>query len=193
MMRPGIGAVVTELDRDELEELLTLRAQLEPPLIMAATARSSQAQFDQLRDMLARMGELASSDLEGWCTEHYLFHRRIFEFAGRPHSLRLATQVLNMVEPYQRLQIAEVGPQGHDREHAEIVAAMRAGDASGAAALATAAIAAVRQELSDLLLPATEEDPLARLRQAQTDGESAGRPTVGRIRRLRSALPVRRD
>src|SRR5579872_6519961 len=100
VMRPGIGAVVTELDPDELDELLSLRGQLEPPLIAAVVGRARPSELAALRQMVVQMQTLGDTDRDAWSTQHYLFHRQLFELAGRPHSLRLVTQVLNLVEPY---------------------------------------------------------------------------------------------
>src|SRR5579872_4601468 len=68
VMRPGIGAVVTELDPGELDELLCLRAQLEPPLTAAIVGRAGPPDFAALRQMVAQMAKLASSDRDAWCT-----------------------------------------------------------------------------------------------------------------------------
>ncbi len=173
VMRPGIGAVVTELDPDELDELLSLRAQLEPSLTAAIVGRAGPPDFARLRQMVAQMAELADADRDAWCTLHYLFHRRIFELAGRPHSLRLVTQVLNLVEPYMRLQVAQTGVHDHGAEHAAVLDALEAGDADRAAAMVSAALAAARKHLAEFL-PSVDagsgrDDPLALLRNIRPD------------------------
>jgi DNA-binding GntR family transcriptional regulator len=136
--------------------------------------------------MVARMGDLADSDMDAWSTQHYLLHRRIFELAGRPHSVRLVTQVLNLVEPYMRLQVAHTGARDHDAEHVRILDALEAGDADRAAALTAQSIASARQHLAEFLPSADatsgSEDPLALLRDVTPDPASAPLPGAHRLR-----------
>lgn len=173
VMRPGIGAVVTELNPEELDELLSLRAQLEPPLLAAVVDRAGPADFARLRQMVARLGEVAESDRDAWFPQDYLFHRRVFELAGRPHSLRLATQVLNLLEPYSWLLIARTGLTEHNERDLAILTALEAGDAGRARELAEAGLVSARQHLSDILpsldAGAAQDDPLALLRGATPD------------------------
>ncbi len=129
VMRPGVGAVITELRGKELQELFELRLQLEPPLTVAAVDRISTNDFAELTSILEKMSDLASSDLDGWASQHYLFHRRLFELAGKRHALRLVTQVQNLVEPYSRVHVSLVGAAQHsETEHATLLEAIRVGD-----------------------------------------------------------------
>lgn len=179
VMRPGTGAVVTELDPNELDELLSLRAQLEPPLVAAVVGRVGQSDFAQLRQMVAQMGKLANTDIDAWSTQHYLFHRRLFELAGRPHSLRLVTQVLNLVEPYMRLQLAQTGTRELDAGHLAVLDALEAGHADRAANLVSEALESARGHLAEFLpsaeVNAGRDDPLALLRGFTPDRELPGR------------------
>jgi len=150
IMRPGIGALVTELNAEDLNELYGLRLELEPPLASWIVARRRGQDEEELAGILARMADLGSRDLDGWVNQHYLFHRRLLELSGRRYSLRLVTQVLNLVEPYSRLYIHLVSPQRHSvAEHEEIMTALRAGDAGALAARMTRGLEVVRKELAD--------------------------------------------
>jgi DNA-binding GntR family transcriptional regulator len=177
VMRPGIGAVVTELDPDELDELLSLRAQLEPPLTAAIVGRAGPADFARLRQMTAQMAKVADTDRDAWCTSHYLFHRRAYELAGRPHSLRLVTQVLNLVEPYMRLQVAQTGVHEHGAEHDAILDMLEAGNANRAAKMVSKSLVTARKALAEFLPTADDqpnrEDPLALLRDPPLEEASA--------------------
>jgi DNA-binding GntR family transcriptional regulator len=150
VMRPGIGAVVTELSADEVNELYGLRLQLEPPLAEWIVARRREQDLTELEGILARMSTSEPHDVDGWANHHYLFHRRMVELSGRRHSLRLVTQVLNLVEPYSRLYVHLVGPEQHSiAEHQEIIAALRAGDVPGLEARMTHGLEVVRKQLVD--------------------------------------------
>ncbi|HEV2376389.1 MAG TPA: GntR family transcriptional regulator [Streptosporangiaceae bacterium] len=164
IMRPGIGAVVTELNADEVNELYGLRMQLEPPLAEWIVARQRAQDVTELEGILARMSASEPGDLDGWANQHYLFHRRMVELSSRRHSLRLVTQVLNLVEPYSRLYVHLVGPEKHSvAEHQEIIDAMRAGDAQGLAARMTQGLEVVRKQLVASMAGDDQHDDLAAL------------------------------
>jgi DNA-binding GntR family transcriptional regulator len=171
IMRPGIGAVVTELNTDDVNELYGLRLQLEPPLAGWIVARRRVEDLEELEGILARMSALEppdmsapkAPDLDGWINQHYLFHRRLIELSGRRYSVRLATQVLNLVEPYSRLYMHLVGPQHSVVEHEEIIAALRAGDADGLAARMTSGLEVVRKQLVESMARDDQDVDLASL------------------------------
>jgi DNA-binding GntR family transcriptional regulator len=172
VMRPGIGAVVTELNADDVNELYGLRLQLEPPLAEWIVARRRVQDLQELEGILARMSALAPpdasalkpADLDGWTNQHYLFHRRLIELSGRRYSVRLATQVLNLVEPYSRLYMHLVGPQQHSvAEHEEIIAALQAGDAAALAARMANGLEVVRKRLVDSMTSDDHDVDLASL------------------------------
>ncbi len=164
VMRPGIGAVVAELRPDELEELLELRMALEPPLLASVVGKVSAEQLAELRAHAQRLSELAlEGDVDSWCSEHYAFHRRLLELAGRRHSLRLVMQVVNLMEPYARVDasLATDGVRGRC-DHQALLDAIEAGDRELTRERAAAMIEASRTRLTGLILdqPA-DEDPLA--------------------------------
>lgn len=152
VIRPGIGVMVTELSADDVNELYGLRMQLEPPLAESIVSRLRGQDLNELEAILARMSTLEPNDLDGWTNQHYLFHRRLIELSGRRHSIRLAIQVQNLVEPYSRLYMHLIGPQQHSvAEHEEIIAALRAGDAKRLANRMTNALEVVRKRLADAM------------------------------------------
>ncbi len=164
VMRPGIGAVVTELRPDELDELLELRMALEPALLASVVGKVSAQQLAELRAHAIRLGDLAvEGDLDSWCSEHYAFHRRLLELAGRRHSLRLVMQVINLMEPYARVD-ASLAPDGARSrcDHQALLDAIEAGDAGRTRQLAEQMIETSRARLAGLIndIPSSE-DPLA--------------------------------
>lgn len=148
IMRPGIGAVVTELNADDINELYGLRIQLEPPLAEWIVSRFRVQDLEELGRILARMSALESQPVDGWANQHYLFHRRLVELSGRRYTLRLVNQVLNLVEPYSRLYVDLVGPHEHSvAEHEEILDGLRAHDAAALAARMTRGLEVVQKRL----------------------------------------------
>lgn len=164
VMRPGIGAVVTELRPDELDELLELRMALEPALLASVVGKVSAQQLAELRAHAIRLGDLAvEGNLDSWCSEHYALHRRLLELAGRRHSLRLVMQVINLMEPYARVD-ASLAPDGARSrcDHQALLDAIEAGDADRTRQLAEQMIETSRTRLAGLIneVPSSE-DPLA--------------------------------
>lgn len=157
VMRPGIGAVVTELRPEEVSELYELRLQLEPPLAAAIVERCGAQDLAELEGLLARMaGEHGGG--EAWANDHYLLHRRLVELCGRRHTLRLLTQVLNLVEPYSRLYVHLSGEAEHSMaDHEEIVDALRDRHAGRLEARMRAGLEAARDRLVNSMSGATEQ------------------------------------
>jgi DNA-binding GntR family transcriptional regulator len=148
VMRPGMGAMVIELDAHEVEELYDLRLQLEPPLARTVAGQVRSRDIDELDALVQRMAQAPKPDPEEWSGLHYVFRRRLYEMSGRRHGLRLVTQLLNLVEPYSRYYAHVLGAQ--DRVGVELaseVAALRAGDGDRLAELIGANIEHVRRAL----------------------------------------------
>ncbi len=165
VMRPGSGAVVAQLRAQELEELFEIRLQLEPPLVGSVVGRVSQHDLAELRSLLDAMDAVASSDLGKWGSQHYLFHRRLFELSGRKHAIRLVSQIQNLVEPYSRIHASMVGTADHSlSEHRAVLEALESGDQSAVEAIVRAGILGARKRLQDAVNSQDkDEDPLAAL------------------------------
>lgn len=162
VMQPGAGAVVIELHPDELAELFGVRLALEPDLAAAAVDRLSPSDLHELEALATQMEGLADADIGMWATQHYAFHRRLLELAGRRHTLRLLTQVLNLVEPYSRLHTTLVGAREHvSSEHVPLLGALRRGDAGSVRDLTRASITAAATRLDALARADAGRDPLA--------------------------------
>jgi DNA-binding GntR family transcriptional regulator len=148
VMKPGLGAVVAELDADEVNELYELRLHLEPPLAPAIVEHARRVDVEALGNLIESMRQLTDGQSEEWSTLNYGFHRKLYELSGRRHFIRLVVQVLNLVEPYARVHAHVLGsrPQmlGQRRE---VVAALRAGDAATLRSLLVESITTARAEL----------------------------------------------
>lgn len=162
VMQPGAGAVVIELHPDELVELFGLRLALEPPLAAAAVGKLSPSDLAELEALVVQMDACAESDVNLWATQHYGFHRRLLETAQQRHTLRLVTQVLNLVEPYSRLHTTLVGAREHSRlEHLPLLQALADSDGDAVRVLTVASIAAAAERLESVAQDDDGRDPLA--------------------------------
>lgn len=130
IMKPGLGAVVTELRPEEVEELYSLRLRLEPPLAGDIVDRVRRRDIEELEDLVAAMAAFETVQTEEWSSANYRFHRRLYELSDRRHSLRLVVQVLNLVEPYARMHAHVLGSRPRMQEQRSATThALREGDA----------------------------------------------------------------
>jgi DNA-binding GntR family transcriptional regulator len=128
----GIGGVVTRLDRDEIQELYELRLMLEPQLAPAIVAGCSQVDVRRLADAATEMERYSPDHKEAWATANFNFHRSMYEVTNRPHTVRLITQILNLVEPYSRLYVYGLDALGRvQHEHHGMVEAISSRDVAG--------------------------------------------------------------
>ncbi len=130
IMKPGLGAVVTELKPEEVEELYGLRQRLEPPLAPEIVDHVRRRDTDDLAALVDTMAAYTPEQFEEWSSANYRFHRRLYELSEQLHSVRLVVQVLNLVEPYVRMHAHVLGSRPRMQQtRADTVAALRAGDA----------------------------------------------------------------
>jgi DNA-binding GntR family transcriptional regulator len=130
-MRPGLGAVVTELRPSEVEELYGLRLRLEPPLAADIIDHLRRRDIDDLSALVDTMAATDLDESEEWSSANYRFHRRLYELSEQRHAVRLVVQVLNLVEPYARMHAHVLGSRLQIQQcRAATVEALRAGDAT---------------------------------------------------------------
>lgn len=148
IMRPGLGAVVTELNVDEVQELYGLRLQLEPPLAQDIIEHLGRRDVDDLARLVEAMGTLEARQSEEWSSLNYRFHRRLYELSGRRHAVRLVVQVLNLVEPYARVHAHVLGSRPRmQRERGDMLEALRDADVTRVTVLTETGIRTAQAEL----------------------------------------------
>jgi DNA-binding GntR family transcriptional regulator len=164
VIRPGTGAIVTELSLAEVEELYDLRLLLEPPLVEFTVKQVRQRDVDELENLVNRMHDLAApgKDRDTWSNLNYTFHRRMNEFSGRRHHVRLVIQVLNLVEPYSRIYAHVLGSLvDSQRRHNEMVSALKERDANRLRGLVETSLRLTRERLVNSMQAADDgPDPL---------------------------------
>jgi DNA-binding GntR family transcriptional regulator len=148
IMKPGLGAVVTELRPEEVEELYGLRLRLEPPLAGDIIDHVRRRDIDDLAKLVDTMATLPPARVEEWSSANYRFHRRLYELSEQKHAVRLVVQVLNLVEPYVRMHAHVLGSRARLQERrAATLEALRAGDPQRLHDVIEAAIRNGREEL----------------------------------------------
>lgn len=131
IIKPGLGAVVTELRPEEVEELYGLRQRLEPPLASGIVNHVRRRDIDDLATLLESMAAFDPEQSEAWSSANYRFHCRLYELSEQRHAIRLVVQVLNLVEPYARMHAHVLGSRPRiEQDRATTVEALRSGNAA---------------------------------------------------------------
>ncbi|WP_233517814.1 GntR family transcriptional regulator [Geodermatophilus marinus] len=146
---PNRGARVATWTVAELEGVFDLRSSLEPRLTAHAVPNATPADVAELDDLARRMLAVGSpgpdQDLDALVPLNRAFHDRLVALAGHP---ALATALAAAIHPpivrRNFLTYDEASLRRSLGHHAEIVAAVRAGDADWARAVMTAHIANAR-------------------------------------------------
>ncbi|WGD29220.1 GntR family transcriptional regulator [Ancylobacter sp. WKF20] len=159
--RPNRGAYVTAPTRDEARHVLAARAVVEPEVARSVACGCSAAGLARLRHHLATEDAArAAGDAGTLVRLTGQFHVAMAEEAGNPVFVRLLTEL----QALSSLSILLYARGDHSAcppsEHADIVAAIAAGDAELAARRMREHIAHVAEDL-DLREPASRPTGLA--------------------------------
>jgi DNA-binding GntR family transcriptional regulator len=146
---PNRGARVATWTVAELEGVFDLRSTLEPQLTAFAVPNASPRDVADLDELATRMTEVGSpgpdQDLEALVPLNRAFHDRLVALAAHP---TLATALAAAIHPpivrRNFLTYDEASLRRSLAHHAEIVAAIRAGDPDWARAVMTSHIANAR-------------------------------------------------
>jgi DNA-binding GntR family transcriptional regulator len=132
---PGRGTFVVTLSRADVEEVYTLRADVEARAIRRALSRLTPDDVRTIEELVGAMVEAATSgDVAALLEADIAFHRVIVEEAGWPRLRKiwesLHPQTLTL---YTLTTLTDWSPLDHARRHEPLLAAIRAGDPEAAA------------------------------------------------------------
>jgi DNA-binding GntR family transcriptional regulator len=157
LARGGLGpagaAVVPLLDADEFDQLMAVRASLEPMAAAAAAPRATPQKVDEVEACLTRMKQYVEQNRTGKYLEaHYQFHFRMYEMCGMPIVKEIIESAWLRCAPTLTLALPENIPSlKRFREHQATVAALRSGDGEAAAAAVRADIESARADIGEML------------------------------------------
>lgn len=143
--RPHHRAVVHALGREQILEILELRALLESHLMAKSVANIGEARLARLERLCEQMERL--TDHERWLEANRTFHRELYVDSGAETTIELVEQLSAQVERYVR----DLRGKGVERngeavaEHRAILEAVRARDVPKAKRLIEAHIEHTRQ------------------------------------------------
>ncbi|MGE5204614.1 MAG: GntR family transcriptional regulator [Chlamydiota bacterium] len=151
---PNRGAVVPALSPDDVEELFTIRALLEPEVLKLSVPALTEDDFQRADTILRKyMKELGREQhVSAWGRLNWDFHSILYSRAGRPHMMNIIRNVNANGERYTRLQLYLThGMKRANREHHEMLELCRKRDVTGACELLRQHILYAGQSLKQVL------------------------------------------
>ena len=135
---PNRGAVVPALSPDDIGELFSIRALLEPEVLKLSMPRLTEEDFAEAEAVLVEyVSELKREDhLSAWGRLNWQFHSILYSRADQPRFMAIIRNVNNSGERYTRLQLYLTrGMKRANEEHHQILNLCRQRDATGACKL----------------------------------------------------------
>ena len=128
---PHRGYFVAELSVADLMEVYRLRSLLEAEAIRHAVPALNDGDVDDLADLLAEVDAASrAEDVLAMTAANRRFHFAIFDAAGMPRLTRLLHQLWDATDAYRALYFQQsINRSRVGREHARMLAALRARDA----------------------------------------------------------------
>lgn len=148
------GAVVRELSPNDVEELFTIRALLEPELLKLSIPHLTEKDFTQADKILRTyIRELKRADHVGaWGQLNWQFHSVLYSKANRPYFMSVLRNINNNGERYTRLQLFLTrGMERANREHRKLLDLSRQRDVPAACELLRHHILDAARSLKELL------------------------------------------
>ncbi|MCW2544285.1 MAG: transcriptional regulator [Frankiales bacterium] len=163
----GEGAVVRTLTETDLDELYSLRLAIEPGLAPHIVERARDRDIEALQALAKALDK--KQPIESWLRDNYRFHIALFALAGQPHTERILTNVLTLVQPYSLINVDKLkGRDKASKDHLEMVEAIRRRDAKALAALFRSHLGEARERLLTEKPEEVQRDPLHLLRDLGT-------------------------
>ncbi len=132
MLSPSGRISTPTLTSERLEELVALRALLEPELGSRALPRAHGALIDRMQEINRQTAQvLGSGDAVGYVRLNLEFHRNLYLRAQAPAMLALVETVWLQLGPTMRRFYSAERRETVVNSHGKIISALRAGDEPG--------------------------------------------------------------
>ena len=153
VFNPHRGAVVSTLSLEEIEEVFTLRAEIESALLRRAVIAMDVDHLDRAAAVLGRYERaLRARHVASYGKLNWEFHSTLYDAANRPVTLQIAKRLHQQSDRYVRMQLAYTHwEERAKREHRAILAAARKRDGRRAATLMRNHIARAGESLLSFL------------------------------------------
>ncbi len=149
---PRRGIFVTTVDVRDLARLCEVRAVLEPEAARLAAERATQADLDELHDLLVVL-ELRRRRDDSWLIElDQRIHRTVYRASHNPFLAETLEQYYAHAQRIWMLALARTDLGAAVREHAELLDAILRGRGGRAAELMRAHVETFEDAMRDVLL-----------------------------------------
>ena len=135
---PNRGAIVPALSPDDIGELFSIRALLEPEVLKLSIPHLTEDDLAQAEAVLTKyVSELQRDDhVSAWGRLNWQFHSMLYSRANQPRFMAIIRNVNNSGERYTRLQLYLThGIKRANEEHHQILALCRKRDVAAACKL----------------------------------------------------------
>jgi DNA-binding GntR family transcriptional regulator len=135
---PNRGAVVPALSPDDIEELFSIRALLEPEVLKLSIPALTEEDCSEAEAVLRKyVSELRREDhVSAWGRLNWQFHSILYSRANQPRFMAIIRNVNNSGERYTRLQLYLThGMKRANEEHHQILELCRQRDVAAACKL----------------------------------------------------------
>jgi DNA-binding GntR family transcriptional regulator len=134
---PNRGAIVPALSPDDIEELFSIRALLEPEVLKLSIPRLTDDDFSEADAVLRKyVSELRRDHVSAWGRLNWQFHSILYSRANQPRFMAIIRNVNNNGERYTRLQLYLThGMKRANDEHHQILEFCRQRDITQACKL----------------------------------------------------------
>jgi DNA-binding GntR family transcriptional regulator len=151
---PNRGAVVPALSPDDIEELFSIRALLEPEVFKLSIPHLTDEDFVAADAILQKyVSELRRDDhVSAWGRLNWQFHETLYSRANQPRFMAIIRNVNNSGERYTRLQLYLThGMKRANEEHHQMLELCRQRDVAAACKLLRQHIEYAGQSLKEVL------------------------------------------
>lgn len=151
---PNRGAVVPALSPDDIEELFSIRALLEPEVLKLSIPHLTEEDLSKAKAVLRKfVDELRHEEhLSSWGRLNWQFHSTLYSRANQPRFMSIIRNVNNSGERYTRLQLyLTQGMKRANEEHHQLLELCRTQEARSAGKLLREHILHAGQSLKEVL------------------------------------------
>ncbi len=152
-MVPHKGAVVTELSREEVNDVFDLRVLLETRLFRDAIGRLDKADFEVIDAIQARFeAAIRERDPARWGVLNQQLHAALYARASLPETSAVVASLLQKTDRYTRVQLSsDAARRRARREHARLIELARRGAIDEACDCLREHVESVRADLLRML------------------------------------------
>lgn len=152
-MVPHKGAVVTQLSREEVNDVFDLRVLLETRLFRDSITRLNEADFDEIDAIQAHFeAAIRERDFARWGVLNQQLHAALYARAELPQTSAVVASLLQKTDRYTRVQLSSDSARRRARrEHAQLIELARRGALDEACDCLKQHIEAVRADLLRML------------------------------------------